>query len=125
MADAPAPTPDAEPIPAWGVPAPLGVPRVAGLPLPGFAEARSLPYGDTAQERAAGVSEFNPVAQPTVSGVRTETPAAPERAVQNGYDNRFAVPVRVDPQAGTIERVAPPTGLQPGESAGLLPRANE
>ncbi len=125
FADAPTPSPDAEPVPTWeGLPATWGVPDVDRR-IPGVTEAKQLPYGITAEERAAGISSFNPTAQETVSGERTETPADPGAAVRSGYDNRFTVGIRIDPQAGSIERVAPPSGLQRGEQAGLLPRANE
>lgn len=96
--------------------------------LPGFTGGSSIPIGDTVAERAAGVAQFDsagrtiaPAMPNRVSGTpaperleRREAPLAPVVPVSADYDVRFSQPVVVTP-SGTIVRVPPASGLQPGE----------
>lgn len=96
-----------------------------GRPMPGFTERQSLALGNTVAERRKGVSVFDPTAQPTVSGTRTETSVDPARARPPDYNARFSQPAIVSLTNGIT--VMPPqagAGLQVGESGGLLPRAD-
>lgn len=105
-------------------------------PAPGFREAKTLPQpgvGVTPQGAAVGISPAQLRAGVAVFDTagrderqrleRRETPLAPVTPVSADYDARFSVDVRVSTD-GTITRVAPASGLQPGEQAGLLPRSD-
>ncbi len=91
--------------------------------MPGYREGVTrLPGASDSGPRE--VAEFSPSAEASVSPERIERPITPGAVVQN-YDARFSQQVVIDVSRSVISRSPVQPGRQPGESAGLLPRAAE